>query len=119
MVLHLLLNSSRLTDWNLIKTEVLDILRAQAAVHALPVEIGAFGENDKDGQCKYNKDSKNDPMKCFNSEKSGRVKKDCTAAGGGAANDSRKRGTPVSGSKGAGGTNGEAKGLRRWKCCGK
>ena len=84
-----------------------EIRRAQAAVHGMPLATGALGKSGKDCKGKTNNNSNNNsnnnPMSFFNCGKNGHVQKDCRAAGGGAANDKRKRGKQCNG-----GNNGEA-----------
>ena len=57
---HLLLSSSRLTDWNVFKNKILEIRRVLAVVQAKSMEIDALTKSDKNDNDKYNKCSKKD-----------------------------------------------------------
>ena len=105
----LLLSDSRSPDWNVSKNEVLGTRKAQPAARAMQMESGALGSRGKD-----NKSSNYDLMRSFSCGKTGPLKTECRAAGGGAANDSRIRGKLCNGGKGARAKNSDEKGPTRW-----
>ena len=122
---HLILNSSKFNTWKAFKTEVTNILQAQAATTQGPMDIGALVKGGKKGD--------HSKVICHNCGKLGHLQKDCYAAGGAAAGGKGSKGKgrgkggkghATKGEKGGknrqgGAGAGKGKGPTCWKCGGR
>ena len=105
-----------MTELDLVNIEVLKIRGAQRAVHANADDRQrVLFKKWKGRKGKYNQNSKNDSMKCFNCGQPGHVNIDCRAVRGGASNDSRKGGNQHRGVR----SNCAAERPTCWECGGK